>query len=210
MFFGDFFENKYKEKSMKTIQVIVGFCLLTVSCIVSAAMPLPMGWYIDAGAGKSKFQNKVYPGSVQYTGFGWLTEMGYKLNPYAAIEAHYIQYGDLKVTSSRSQVARDHHYSYGVALKGIMPLGLTGLQIFTKAGFGKMKSVVSVNNVQIANANGWVFDTHTHYSRGIFYAAGGDLALTPNLGLTAQVVRQKGSAVTGNATLYSLGLSYLI
>lgn len=189
---------------------VVGLFVASAVAPVFAAMPAPYGWYLEANAGKSSASGKSFPGKVKHTGFGESINGGYKFSQFIAGEVGFTNYANTRIqTPSGTNVAKDRHYSYDIAGKLMLPVGVTGTEVYGKVGIGRVNSNVTVTNEAAAAANGMAFNAGTHTKNGLYLGAGADYALSPNVLVNLQWARQNGSNNTGVLDLYSLGLAYI-
>jgi hypothetical protein len=174
-----------------------------------ASMSLPNGWYVEGNVGSSRATNKTYGSntSTKNTGFGFNLDAGYKFAPYFAAEVGYTSYAKTTVKSAGTNVAKDTHYSYDIAGKGIFPVSDTGLELFAKVGLARSNSHVVITNSTAAAGLG--IATGTSSSSGLYLALGGDYSFMPTLAVNAQWAQAKGNSNTGTLSIYTLGLTWL-
>ena len=99
---------------------------------VFAAIPQASGIYGEINAGYGKVDETIKNSHQNDNdGFGAGANLGYKFNPYIAIEGGYIEYPD---EDFDNDIKGPQNFSVDLALKGILPLGHTGLSLFIKAG----------------------------------------------------------------------------
>ena len=194
----------------KIIFIVASLAVAGVVTSVQAAVSVPYGWYLEANLGKSVSSDKSLPGSVKHTGLGESANFGYKFSTYVAGEVGYTHYANTRIQAPNgANVAKDRHYSYDLAGKLMLPIGTSGIEVFGKAGVGRLNSNVTVTNAALAASSGYAFNSGTHSANGLLLGAGADYAIIPNLLVNAQWVRQQGSRNTGDMDLYSLGLAYI-
>jgi OOP family OmpA-OmpF porin len=185
--------------------------MLGSASVTLAAITLPYGWYIEGNAGGTSISNTNYGSGTTATspGWGWNVNGGYKFMPYFAAELGYTKYANAKIKSNGTQVAKDTHYSYYLAGKGILPVSDSGFELFAKLGIARINDHVTITNASYVSANNLSINAGSHAVTGAYFGVGGDYSFTPNLALNAQWNRSKGNKTTGNLDLYSLGLTYL-
>lgn len=93
----------------------------------------PAGIYIDGNLGYGKFnaKNSGIP-AKELRGFTWSGDVGYQVNQYAAIEAGYTRFHDIKGTSY-GVPGKATLYGIDLMAKGIMPIN-EQFNVFAKAG----------------------------------------------------------------------------
>jgi hypothetical protein len=180
-----------------------------VNGVLHAAKPLPSGWYIEGNLGKSSTY-KILPGRVKDTGFGWNINGGYKFTQYVAVDVGVTHYAEARIQNSvGTNVSTDSRLSYDIAGKFMLPIASTGLEVFAKAGVGRIHSYNTLRNQSAAQLNGLTFNTGAHSATGAYFGAGADYAILTNVQTNLQWMRASGSRATGRADLYSAGLSYI-
>lgn len=177
-----------------------------------AAMPLPMGWYMEGNAGKSNESSANYGTSLSSstnTGLAWNVNGGYKFMPYLAAELGYTNYTKQRIKFNNAQIAQDVHYSYYLAGKGILPISDSGVELFAKLGIARINSHVTISDPTTVNTNGLSVNAGTHHISAAYFGVGTDYNYTSNMAFNLQWDRAKGNSTTGNLDLYSVGVSYL-
>ena len=117
-----------------------GYRLLCAVVALSIAAPVlalemstPDGWYLEANIGSGRLSNAD---GQSGNGPAYNLNLGYKIMPYAAIEAGYTKYKNSKLVgdaiNSVGQIvsityASFRRYSYDIAAKSILPLVDTSL-----------------------------------------------------------------------------------
>ncbi|MDR3490573.1 MAG: outer membrane beta-barrel protein [Gammaproteobacteria bacterium] len=197
---------KLKKIHAQFILGLLGTCLALPAL---SAVSIPYGWYLGGNAGWSKIDNKSYPGSNNYTGVGGSVNLGYKFNPFVALEVDGTKYANVVTQVASITVARDSHYSYGVLGKVMCPFGASGASLFGKAGISRLQSNLKVTNQAVATQYGVTFNSGVHYATGLYLAAGGEYSFTPNLLANIELASAQGNSNTGNAELLTAGLAYL-
>jgi opacity protein-like surface antigen len=201
-------------KMIKKIATLTAITLTASGMVGSAmaAMPLPMGWYIEGDAGGSKSSNKNYGSGTSRgtnTGFAWNADAGYKFMPYLGVEIGYTKYAQTKVKGTGGvQVAKDSDSSYQAAAKGILPVSTSGVEFFAKVGITRINSHVTLTNPSDPVAANVA--TGSKNSTGLYLGVGADYAFMPNLTGILQWARAKGNNSTGNLDLYSVGIAYMV
>jgi len=176
-----------------------------------AATPVPYGWYLEVNGGQSRISQKYTNGTPNTNiGFGGSAFGGYKFSPFAAAEVGYTYYSTVNIDNAfGTKAATNKHYSFDLAGKAILPVGVTGLELFVKAGVARMNSNLSITNYTAVAVGGMVLDTGSHSATGVYGGAGADFAVSPNMMINVQWAQAKGTSKTGNGTLYSGGISYI-
>ena len=181
---------------------------MAVSQAAFAVMSVPDGWYLEGNAGSSSLSKKHYPGSASSSGIGGNANLGYKLMQYLGIEIGYSQYSNTRIQAPNgTRAATDKHYSYDLALKGILPIVDSGFEAFAKIGPERISSSVSINNQTAANSIGIARSSHS--TSGLYIGAGGQYYVMPELAIVVQWQRAQGNSSTGTENLFSGGLSFI-
>lgn len=170
---------------------------------------LPYGWYLGLEGGWSVISHKTYPASVDGSGPAYGGNVGYKFSPFTAVEANYIRYSNVNIKSAGDTVARDRFYSYGINGKVMFPLCSSGASLFGKAGISRLQSDLQIKNEALAASSGLIIDTGLHYATGLSVGLGAEYSFSPYALVNIQAGRVFGNKNTGDADLYSLGLSYI-
>ena len=148
-------------KLVKTLLLLsFTFSMSFIALPSFAAKPKDSGIYVEGNAGWGKV-NIIGAGSNQ--GFSGSLNLGYQLNPYFAIEGGF---------TLQPKVIQDSYYG-DLAIKGILPIGDTGLDIFGKVG-GAVAHAIGSSGF---NANTGVVG---------FFGTGASYWLTENLAVTTQ------------------------
>jgi OOP family OmpA-OmpF porin len=191
------------------LSIVTGFaCLSYVLPAVAdvEGMSVPEGWYIEANGGSSKLSGKSYPGSTNKSGIGGNVNFGYKFIPYFAVEIGGSRYANTTIKNSAGvKIGTDYHYSYDLALRGILPAGTTGLEAFAKVGVGRIVSNIDRSN----NVSSATLSSSSHSVTGLYLGVGGQYYFMPELAANIQWQRAQGNSSTGTQDLYSVGLSFL-
>lgn len=194
------------------LAAISGLGAFAVTTLASAGtMSVPNGLYIEANAGSSHLSNKSYGGgSASRSGLGGNANLGYKFNPFAAVEVGYTQYSNTNVSlSNGSKAGVDKFYSYDVAAKGILPVYCTGLEAFAKLGMQHLNSRFTVKNTAAANSIG-ITSNNSHNTINAYYGAGVQYYFFPEFAIVAQWQRAQGNSSTGTLDLLSGGISFIV
>jgi len=188
-------------------RIIISTTLFTgLLTVAHAAIPLPVGWYVEPNVGISTIQSKSYKGSTN-SGIGYNLNAGYKFMPYFAAEIGYTHYYTTKVKSGGTTAGKDAHYSYDLAAKAMVPITDSGAEVFAKLGIMRLNDKVTISNSAVASSINLNAGTHT--ATGIYMALGGDYAFTPEMAGVVQWARAKGNSNTGTMDLLSIGLTVL-
>lgn len=202
-----------------TITTVVLLCAAFAN-VTFAAMPAPQGLYIEGNLGKSfshyqdfsfydydLFGNQLIENThfSNQTGVGANINFGYKFNPYIAVEAGITHYAPVKITVTDqygySNSADLNQLSVDMAVKGILPISNTGLDLFGKAGIARINQYLDDSDV----------DDNFTSNVGAYWAVGAEYAFTSQLLGNIQFSRAQGnsSADTDSLDLASVGISYL-
>jgi len=193
----------------------IAIAIVTPSAIAMTGlgtMPLPQGWYAEGNYGLTKSTGKSYPTHTnKNSGTGWNVNAGYKFMPYVGIEAGYTRYAATRLQNTAgTTAAHDNHQAVDLAVKGIAPLGCSGVELFGKLGINRISSKISGVNASAAAVNSLTFDTRGKNSTGLYLAAGAQATFTPYIQANLQWAQAYGNNSTGNQALYSLGISYIL
>lgn len=197
---------------MQLKKIITSLSMLTAVAVSTgsfALMSIPNGWYVEANAGAVHFWNQDYDSlSTKTDQWGANANAGYKFLPYAALEIGYSYYPNTKVYDDADiKVATVKVYSYDIAAKAILPMVDSGFEAFAKLGVDRIKASASINEDAPASST-----THVNSSAsasGLYWGLGGQYYYTPEMPLIIQFQRAQGNNSTGNADLWSIGVSYL-
>ncbi len=191
------------------LAVVSSLTALSVATPTFAVMSVPNGWYLEANAGSSHLSNKSYgAGSASSSGIGGNANIGYKFMPYVGLEIGYTQYATTSIKSQNgTKAGQDTHFSYDIAVKGILPIADSGFEGIAKLGAQRIKSHVSLKDNQAANQIGLTSGQHS--STGLYMGAGGQYYFYPELAVVAQWQRAQGSSGSGTEDLYSIGISFI-
>jgi hypothetical protein len=175
----------------------------------SAIMSVPYGWYLEGNAGSTQLSNKSYPGNTSASGIGGNADIGYKFMPYFATEIGYTLYANTSISNGATgtKAGSDKHYSYDAALKGIVPIVDSGLELFGKLGIDRQNSSLSISSQAAATAIG--LGSSTHSANGLYLAAGAQYYFIPELAVNVQWARAQGDSGTGTLDLVGVGISFI-
>ena len=191
------------------VSTLIGLAGLCITSSALAAMSIPYGWYLEANLGSTHLTGKSYPGSASASGIGGNANIGYKFFPYLAAEVGYTQYANTSINvANGTKAATDKHYSYDIAMRGILPVYTTGLEVFAKLGGQHLNSALNINNALAATQLGLVSSNHNTVN--LYMGAGIQYYFIPELAAVVQWQRAKGSSGTGTLDLFSGGLSLLV
>jgi len=194
--------NKY------LLRLAASIAAMSLSSSAMAIMSAPYGWYLEGNVGSTTLTNKSYPGSAGTSGVGGSGNLGYKFMPYVAAEGNYTQYAATSVNNSAgTQAARDRHYSYALAVRGILPIADYGAELFGRLGAAQSRSKVSIKNSTAASALGIGSSSHSYI--GLYWGGGISYYFMPELALNAQWARAQGSSSTGTMSLFSAGITFI-
>src|SRR5579871_6221508 len=94
-----------------------------------AAVPVPIGWYLDGNVGYTKVNNVSYGPNTKVTSGGPSVAIvgGYKFSPYLGAELGYTKYAEEKIKSSLDSTnVKNRLLSYNIAAKAMLPVSTTG------------------------------------------------------------------------------------
>jgi opacity protein-like surface antigen len=192
--------------------VLTAFSVAAMSLMQPALanmMSVPMGWFLEANGGSAHLSNTNFQGSTSSSGIGGNANLGYKFMPYVAGEVGYSRYPNtnIKTFSNGTTAGEIKHYSYGLSVRGILPISDSGFEVFAKLGVQRMKATISIQNAAAAASIG--LGSSSHSSTGLYLGAGAQFYFMPEMAVVAQWQRAQGSSGTGTEDLYSLGLSFI-
>jgi len=191
--------------------------LCTILIVISssfsayAAMPLPIGWYLEGNIGQANVSNVTYASNStnNTTGLAWNANVGYKFMPFFAFEGGYTTYGNTNAESYNTKVAKATSQTYDIAGKVMLPIQNSGFEFLAKLGIGRTRTHVKDSNPAYATANDITVNAGTDIATSVIYGLGGEYAFTPNFLVDGQWMRADGGDRTGNLDAYLIGLSYL-
>lgn len=188
---------------------IMAGCALSSYALPALAdcMSVPDGWYLEANAGSSKLSNLNSGYSANTSGIGGNVNLGYKFVPYFAMEMGGFRYANSTLKLNGVKIGTDNHYSYDIALRGIVPMSNTGFEVFAKVGVGRMVSNISPSNNALFATTG--LSSSQHSATGLFIGAGAQYYFMPELAFNIQWQRQNGNSSTGTGNLFSGGFSFI-
>lgn len=191
------------------LTVLAGCAISTYAlpCFANC-MSVPDGWYVEANGGSSKMSNLSYDAySANTSGIGGNVNIGYKFVPYFAAEMGGFRYANNTLKLNGVSIGNDKHYSYDLALRGIVPMSNTGFEVFAKVGVGRMVSNISPTNSALFGTTG--LSSSQHSSTGLFVGAGAQYYFMPELAVVVQWQQQNGNSSTGTGSLFSGGFSFI-
>ena len=199
---------------MKLIKII-GLVVVAVSTFsfastALAVVPFPSGWYIQGNAGVTKVSGTSYGAGASTTSNGPSINLiaGYKYNPFFAGEVGYTKYTDVKIkNSARTQAGTNKVVSADIAGVGILPIGVTGFELFAKLGVSLLRSKVSISDADAASTVN--ISSGTHNVSNVFIGAGFDYSFCANIPINFQWQRARGDQRSGDLDLYSVGVAYI-
>ncbi len=191
------------------LSTVSGLAAFFISTSAFAIMSVPYGWYVEANGGSSHLSKKSYsPGSSSSSGIGGNGNVGYKFMPYMGIEVGYTRYANTNIRNQQSTKAgQDKHYSYDIAVRGILPISDSGFEAFAKLGAQHLNSHVTIKNASAADEIG--LTSGGHNATGLYLGLGAQYYFWPELAVVAQWQRAQGTSGTGTLDLYSLGISFI-
>lgn len=198
----------------KIATLIISISTISFLNSTLAAIPIPSGWYTGGSAGMSRL-SRYYNGagtSINNNSgsrLGWELNAGYKFLPFLAAEAGYTSYADVPIDNSVGSKAATvrARYAYDLVAKGILPLAITGVEIFGKLGIAGIHT--EVKDAGLAGAAGISLGSVT--KTGGYMGGGGSYFISPSFAVTVQWSRTRGGKnSTGNSDLYSGGIAYFL
>ncbi len=191
------------------LSVIGGAALFIFAIPAFAVMSAPEGWYLEANGGSTTLTKKNYPGPSSSSGIGGNANVGYKFMPYLAAEIGYSRYANTNVKNDADTTAgTDKHYSYDIALKGIVPIAASGVEAFAKLGGERVTSKMSISNSAAAADIG--LSSSQHSATGLYWGLGAQYYFTPEFAVVGQWQQAQGDSSSGTLALLSLGLSAIV
>lgn len=178
---------------------------ITIISPLYAVMPQDSHWYGDGNVGYSSV-HKSYHGHHTSSGATWSIAVGYRFLTWLGAEVGYARYPTVKVRALGG-VFEDSHYSYDFAGKLIFPFYRSGLELFGKAGIGRLNSNVIVLN-STSTLNPAIYNTN-HYATSYYFGSGIEYFFLPNLAINGQWAHITGDSHTGKIDMYTLGFSVL-
>ncbi|OGT44048.1 MAG: hypothetical protein A3F42_08710 [Gammaproteobacteria bacterium RIFCSPHIGHO2_12_FULL_37_34] len=175
-----------------------------------ASMSIPYGWYVEGNLGSTRQIQDNYPvdSNSSSSGLGGSIAAGYKFMPYFGMELGYTRYANTTIDDQNSTKAgSNRQYSYGLAGKGIIPVGTSGFELFGKFGVQRIYSSISITNATVASNIG--LNSGQHSATGYYLGAGGEYYFSPEFAVVGQWARANGNKAAGTMDLYSVGASYL-
>ncbi len=194
----------------KIMPTLLGIAMTGSFTLAHAFPSVPSGWYGEINFGQSKVSNVSYAtnSDISSSGLGTNINIGYKFIPYFAGEIGYTKYANSTAKVNGTRVAKDVHYSYDAAVKAILPIADSGVDLFAKLGVVRLQSKVSEENSGFVVANGIVVNTGSHAATGYYYGLGAAYTFWQSVAVNGQWQRATGNSKTGNYDLYSLGLGW--
>ena len=194
----------------KHLIIASGLAALAFTSSAIAFMSVPAGWYLEGNAGSTHVSNQsnFNGGRTSNSGIGLNLDVGYKFMPYVGTEIGYTQYANTFIKNNNgTKAATVKNYSYDLALRGILPIGSSGFELFAKLGVGRMNTKISIDNQ--AAASGLGIGSGNHNATGLYMGIGGQYYFMPELAANVQWARMNGNNSTGNFDLVSVGFSFI-
>jgi len=198
------------EISMQGKRILMALLVSGAACVYAGSaladcMSVPNGWYLEGNVGSSKVSNLSY-NDGNSSGIGGNVNIGYKFVPYFAAEIGGTKYANNSIQLNGVKIGKDQHYSYDLALRGIVPAGSTGFEAFAKVGVGRMVSNISPSSNLFSTSG---ISSSQHSESGLYIGAGGQYYFMPEMAVNIQWQRQNGNSSTGTGSLLSAGLSFI-
>jgi hypothetical protein len=175
----------------------------------------PLGFYVGAGGGQAhmRFADDSYAdGSYNETHGGWTVFAGIQPLPYVGAELQYLDFGHGSREQGDFETYTVSSYVRAVALFGKATLPLPFVDLYAKAGIGRVDSSTStVAFIGPMACSGWRYDEGECYYYGRYHNAnerfggglGAEFKLSP-LAIRAEYLRFSGYG--GDPDLLSLDL----
>lgn len=185
-------------------------CLFSTSLYAFSGFLSPTdGWYVEGAGGVAYLSSMNYPSgtTADHTGGAGTVNVGYKFFPYLGSEMGYSFFStnDVK-NSSGTVISSNSHYAYYLAVRGIYPFPLTGLEGFARLGGGRMNTDITIKNASAASAVG-LNRGGKKSAMGLLAGFGAQYYFLPQVaGVLAWQVTE-GDNRTGTENLFSIGLS---
>ncbi len=199
-------------RGMKLAIVTIAFVGLFGVMIPSfAAVTVPCGIYFEGDGGYSAVHDFDTPAGAtgNAAGYGWNISLGDKFNPFFGAELGYTSYATTKTRNAAgSLAAKALNYSYHVAVKGMLPFGKSGFQLFAKLGPNQAIANETIYDPAVASTLN--IDSGKHSAINVYYAVGAEYSFLCNLAANLQWSRAYGNSATGNFDLYALGFTFYV
>lgn len=191
----------------KTWLALLALIAMSHTGSVLAAMSLANGWYLDGNVGTTNLNNKNYPTKDKTHGWGLNVDLGYKFMPFMGMELGYTRFAETVLRDNfDNKVGTDKHDTYHAVLKGILPIGISGFELFAKLGPHRLLSKVQLKS-GAAPIVGLVPKRASTIN--LYMALGAQYYFLPELSVVGQWARARGNAKTGTLDLYSVGLNFI-
>lgn len=188
--------------------ILSGFSLFLLTAPVFAEPSLPYGWYLEANVGSTTQNGNNYPGSVSSSGVGYSGDLGYKFMPYVATELGYTGYANSTVkTANGTKAGIGKHYSWDLAVRGILPFYTSGFEAFAKLGVQRLAERMTIQSSTAAASIGLTNASHSY--TGLYWGVGLQYYFMPEFAINAQWAEAKGNSSTGTCSLLSAGASFI-
>lgn len=195
---------------MEKAVIKVGILSLLLTTSAYAACPTPCGWYMDGNFGYTQVSDTDFGSgsSTSNNGGGINIDWGAKFSRFFATEIGLTKYSDIKILNAAgTQAAKDQYFSYDFVGKGMLPLAMTGIDLYAKLGIARINSKISVSNGPAAAGLGLSSGTTT--ATGIYFGVGIQYEFMSRMPVMFQWMRAKGNSITGNIDLISIGVGYI-
>lgn len=199
---------------MRSVKILLIAATTSFACgamsSALAMMSATEGWYLEANVGSTKLSNQGYPAlaSSSSSGIGGNLNLGYKFMPYAAAELGYTQYANTTIKDQfGNKAAKDRHYSYDIAVKGILPIADSGFEPFAKLGVARLNSKITISNETAANNIN--LQSSNRNTNNLYMAVGAQYYFMPEMAMNVQWARARGNRTTGTLDLISAGVSFI-
>lgn len=176
---------------MKRLFLLAACAVLSLPAVAQDPRP-----YVGLSLGRSTFTDWCdVPGSCEDTDTAWKLFGGLRVNRHFAVEASYVDWGEVTASTGGVDVAASQH-SYGIAAVGTLPIGEQGLEAFGKLGF--LLTSQETRRIQPNPSSVDRDETELHYGIGVRYA------FSPNLAARAEWENTEKLKVR----MLSIGLEY--
>lgn len=210
------------QRSLLAVLGGVAVFSMTTSAL-ALEMSVPDGWYGEANGGVAHVSNAN--GETNLNGIAYNLNLGYKIMPYAAVEAGYTKYKNSKIdgtvvtlinsvpVTESATLVEISRYSFDIAAKGILPLADSGFEAFGKLGAQHIRaraaSTSSLNN-SISTVTGLPANySSSANATGVYLGLGLQANIMSELAIVVQWQRAQGNNDTGNVDLFSLGVTFI-
>lgn len=188
---------------------VLSFCFSTSLYAFTGYLSPTDGWYMEATGGVAYLSSMDYPNNTtaDNTGGAGSVNVGYKFFPYVGTEMGYSFFStnDVK-NNSGTVISSNSHYAYYLAVRGMYPFPLTGLEGFARLGGGRMNTDITIKNASAASAVG-LNRGGKKSAMGLLAGVGVQYYFLPQVAGVLAWQMTQGDGRTGTENLLSVGLS---